>query len=481
MPDNSVRLQSPVITAMAEPWPLIDALMGGTLTMRKAGKLFLPQWPNEGNDAYKARLESTFLHPVFKRTVIINAARPFATPPVLEGINATIMELLDNIDMQGSTLPAFAMQVLTKALSKGLCGALVDCPQADGVKTKADEARAGIRPYVAVYPAESILGWRVGKVAGGVGLTQLRLLESITVDDGLFGQKIVEQVRVLTPGAWQIWQPNPKVPQDWIVTSSGSTKLDFIPFVFFYGVRTSFGLGVSPLLDLASQNQEHWISASDQNAILHVARVPILFAKKFGDAQLTIGAGSACSSDEDGAELTYVEHSGAAIDAGRISLTDLEDRMRATGGELIQPGMNRTTATQVNSEGEVAQSLLQQIVEVFEESLEQIVNYMGAWLSIPTDCDIQLYKDYGTTLATDPANLVAAKVAGVISAQTAFEELQRRNTVSPDRTWAEEQERLDSEAPEVPPESNPKDDSAKPSDSSSADTSPGAEADGIKA
>jgi hypothetical protein len=37
-----VRKQSDAVSSMAEDWPLIDALLGGTKTMRHAGEKYLP-------------------------------------------------------------------------------------------------------------------------------------------------------------------------------------------------------------------------------------------------------------------------------------------------------------------------------------------------------------------------------------------------------------------------------------------------------
>jgi hypothetical protein len=49
----------------------------------------------------------------------------------------------------------------------------------------------------------------------------------------------------------------------------------YIPFVPLYGWRR-LHVGISPLRDLAYLNVKHWQSQSDQDTILHVARVPIL-------------------------------------------------------------------------------------------------------------------------------------------------------------------------------------------------------------
>ncbi|MGH8299653.1 MAG: DUF4055 domain-containing protein, partial [Steroidobacteraceae bacterium] len=205
------------------------------------------------------------------------------------------------------------------------------------------------------------------------------------------------------------------------------------------------------------QNVEHWQSASDQQTILHVARVPILFAKLFGDdAEITIGANTAAQAEDKDADLKYVEHTGAAIGAGRQSLLDLEDRMRSTGAELISQIPSHITATQVRGEGEAQKSTLQQITEVFEESLSECLNLMARWKKLQESASVELYKNFETFTSTDPQALAAAQKGGAISSRTFFEELQRRDVLSSDRTWQEEEGRLRAESDaDEPPEDDP--------------------------
>lgn len=445
MADKSIRAQSDQVSAMAKPWNMIDALMEGTPAMRASGKTFLPQWPKEPDDSYQRRLGTAVLHPVFKRTVLVNAARPFSRPMKLETA-ARVQEWTSNIDNQGTDLGAFAVQLMVGCLSKGLIGVLVDYPKADGVRTQSDEKAAGVRPYFVKYLANSILGWKAEQTTGALKLTQLRLLEMAEIPNGEYGMKAVEQVRVLTPGAWATYQESKEKKDEWLEVDSGKTTLTFIPFQFFYGVRQAFGVGCSPLLDLAYQNVEHWQSASDQQTILHVARVPLLFAKCFGDGEITIGAASAASSDNEKAELEYVEHSGAAIEAGTVSLTNLEDRMRSTGAELVALQVGLITATQVSADGEATRSLLQQIVEVFEDSMEACLDFMGEWVGDKSPATVELHKEYGLAASNDGQALVGAKKAGAISAKTLFQELQRRDVVSQDRNWDDESKQLGTEA-----------------------------------
>jgi hypothetical protein len=447
---STVREQSNAMASLAESWPMVDALLGGTAAMRKAGKSLLPKWPNEEEDSYRARLAVATLHPVFRRTVLVNAARPFSKPPSITATNVPA-EWLDNADLQGTSLAQFANGLLALALAYGVCGVLVDFPRVDGVRTRAEEQRAGLRPYLVHYRGSDILGWR----AEGGQLTQLRLLERAEVNDGDWATKTVEQVRVLTPGAWQVYQLDERNPAEWVLVDEGTTSLPAIPFVFVYGLRQGLGLGLSPLSDLAYQNVEHYQSSSDQQTILHVARVPILVALGFGDAPLTIGASSAVSSDNLDAKLSYTEHTGTAIEAGRQAILDLEERMRATGAELISKNVVMTTATQVSAEGEAVKSTLQQIVESLEDSLEEMLVLMGLWVRTAVTVEVGLFKSYDQVAQGDHQVLAEALKSGVISGHTMFEELQRRDVLSLDRTWSDETSRMKANPPPTAPGTSP--------------------------
>lgn len=443
MTQNQVDTRSHAVCEMAESWPMIDALVGGTGAMRKAGKAFLPQFPAEPDASYKARLSCATLFPAFSRTAEVLAAKPLSKPIDLDGCDQ-LEDLFDDIDREGSTLHGYASNLMLNCMQYGLVGVLVDVPpRPEGVRTMADERDAGIRPYLATYKASSILGWR----EGSGGLTQLRLLECVCEEDGEFGEKMVKQVRVLTPGAWAIYRKVKDAAgnETWQIYEDGTSALGKIPFVFFYGIKDRLGVGRPPLLDLAYQNVAHWQSSSDQQNILHVARVPILFATGFSDAdELVVGANAFVRTTSENAKIGFAEHSGAAIGAGEASINKLEDQMRQTGAELLVQRPNLKTATQTLSETEGNRSILQRITENFEESLEECLKLMGEWMGLSLDPEVHLFKDYGAQNISDQStnSLISAEAAGCVSKETVFESLQRRDIISQELTWEDELERI---------------------------------------
>lgn len=351
---DAVRKQSAEAAKLNEDCALIAALLGGTKTMRAAGKKYLPQWPGEDDKSYELRLAVATLFPAYTRTIDVLSAKPFSKPVTLgEDVPERLKPWLQNVDLSGRDLHSFLSEITQEAMGYGFAGILVDFPKAGNLVTKADEQAAGVRPYFVQIHVQNVLGWLPKNATSLNGLTQLRLLESVSEPNGDFDTKEIEQVRVLGRGTWQTWrQRETGSKKEWALYEEGVTTLETIPFVPVYGKRLGYMQATPPLLELAHSNIEHWQSKSDQQNILHVARVPILFSKMLGEGGITVGAGTAVKSDSPEGDLKFVEHGGKAIEAGRLSILDLEDRMRQAGAELlvIKPGNVTESQTLADNE-----------------------------------------------------------------------------------------------------------------------------------
>lgn len=447
---QKVQDQSSEVQALAANWPIAEALLGGTAAMRAAGKKFLPQWPGEDRESYEARLSTATLFPAFGRTLGVMSGKPFSKQITLgDDTPESIKTWCDDVDLQGNSLHTFAAMMMDEALGFGLAGILVDYPRVSGARTLADERAIGARPYMVPIRHSQILGWKAQRSNGATVLTQLRLAESKEVDDGEFGVKQEPRVRVLTPGAWAVYMPGSKQEDDWVLEEQGTTTLQDIPFAPVYGRKRGFMDGVSPLLDLAYLNVKHWQSQSDQDTILHVARVPILaMVGADDDTKLTVGASTAVKLPMD-ADLKFVEHSGAAIDAGAKSLEALEDQMIQTGAELLVSQPGQRTATEAANDAEANKSELQRITEGFEDSLDQALQFMADWVKEPQGGHCSLFKDFAASTLTDAsAQLVLSlQQGGLITKTTALKEYQRRGTLSPDLDPDDELEKVQEEGP----------------------------------
>lgn len=446
----AVNDPSDEIKALRMDWQVLEPLMGGTQKMRDAGVGLLPRWPAEDEIAYQTRLRTATLFPAYRRTVGVMSGKPFSKPLDLVDADPQVMEWAEDIDLQNVSLHSFAAEMFHETMGYGMAGILVSMQKPSGTpaRSRAEEQASGRRPYFVRVKHNQILGWKLDKSTGGAVLTQLRILESIDEDDGPFGVKCVQQVRVLEPGTWAIWKEIEK--GKWVLTDEGTTSVNVVPFIPLYGLRDAFMCGKAPLLDLAYMNVKHWQSQSDQDTIMHVARVPILAMIGADDqTQLSIGGASAVRMPA-ASELKYVEHSGKAIQAGQDSLDALEQQMLQTGAELLvkQPG-NRRTATESITDAEANKSDLQRMAENFEDAIDQALDLLGQFAGIAKPGNVKLYADYGTaTLGEASAALIQnLQLAGLISRKTALTELQRRGVLSDDIDPETELAEADAEGP----------------------------------
>lgn len=450
---DKVASKSKAALRMSAWWDVCTTLWNGTEAMREAGVAYLPMWPNEDPESYKTRKSISTLFPAFKRTVVTLAARPFSQAITLgEGIPARIKALLPDIDLRGTNLDTFAADLMQEVLGKGLVGILVEYKlRPEGVVTVAQETAAKLRPYFVKVKVESILGWKSALVDGKLTLTQLRIMESVEVDDGDFDTKEIDQVRVLEIGKWTTYRKD--AAGHWVQEAAGLTTLSSIPFVPIYGERVAFMVGKPPLLELAHLNVKHWQSQSDQDTLMHVARVAILVAKGVSKTfKLIIGANSSVKIDEN-ASLEYVEHTGAAIGAGKTSLDDLKEDMRQAGAELlVMKTSGPATATEVASDNAVGMCALQEMTAGVEDALDQALQLLAEWLGESDGGTVNLFKDFGAaTLAEASAQvLLSMASAGKLSNETLVNEYKRRGILSADVTWEDEQDNLTIESPPPP-------------------------------
>jgi hypothetical protein len=328
------------------------------------------------------------------------------------------------------------------AFQPGVGYFLVDMPpkvtREDGKPaTREDEQKAGIRPYLVYIPAERVLGWKSQTIRGVETLTMFRFKEFVSEDDGEFATKDVEQIRVLELGRWRTFR---KAKGDggkevWVEHKSGETSItDAIPVVPAYLKRQSFMTGVPPFAKLAELNVAHWQSSSDQRNILHVARVPILFMAGFdADATIEIGASKAVRTTNGQAKMEYVEHTGSAIGAGQTDIDKIEQQMQAMGLQLLIDKPGGQSATGEIRDDAKENSPLAMMADALGDAIEQAFAFMAEFIGLGKDKggSVEVNTDFGLS-SMDVPQVVACFSAGLIDAQTAVDELKRRNFLSGD-------------------------------------------------
>lgn len=131
-----VHVRSNLSALMWDEWCMIERLRGGTKAMRAAGEVYLPRWPAEEPEAYRARLNSSFLFNAFEHTCESLTGAPFGEPLKLgEDIPPVIRDQLGDVDLEGRDLHNFARETFLAGLAYGHAFVLVDFPTTTGAKT----------------------------------------------------------------------------------------------------------------------------------------------------------------------------------------------------------------------------------------------------------------------------------------------------------------------------------------------------------
>lgn len=461
----TVASPSSAYQRMAPRWALIEAVLGGTESMRSAGKAYLPQHERETDAAYRIRRERTVLKNLLEQTLDSLSGRPFKEGvKVNDDVPEAVAELFEDINLRGDKLQTFLRQWFRWALAKAHCHVLVDYPRAaptaDGrPRTLADDRAEKLRPYWVLVPAENMLFMETEVLQGVETVTHARILEQEVVRDG-WGERVATRVRVLEPGSVELWELRKTATskEEWVRVDSYQTTLHYVPLVTYYTNTCGPQEGKPPLLDLAHLNVAHWQSSSDQRNVLTVARFPLLAASGAlpegadGTTKLEVGPNKWLHMSDPSGKFYYVEHTGAAIEAGAKDMADLEQAMSSYGAQFLQKQPGNPTATARALDSAETMSPLQAMTYDFESAVAQALRITADWMGQEQGGTVTLCKDFAPD---DPSGaglqtLDKARDRKDISRVAYLDELKERGILSEDYDAEDDLTALEDEATTLP-------------------------------
>lgn len=459
-------------------WKTADDVLGGTVTMRAAGKTYLPKFSAEEDSAYKIRLRNSFLYNAYAKNINKGVGKVFSREIVASEDNPPkVKEFLDDVDTTGRSATQFNKEVFKSGINHGVSYILTDYPVTTPNGTIEDERVEGAFPFWILIKATQVLEIRSERVKGKQTLTYFRFLETIDNDTGKtntenpvnLGNTTTMNPTVYNTGAahttenkysnqqskifmldpvteevtYEIWRLD-KQGEEFRYDAGSIRGMTRIPIAPFYTNRTDFFLGKPALMDLIQMNLRHWQSNSDQIHILTVTRLPILVIT--GNNSTTTDDGNVKSNKLEisptsfvdlpaGGDVKYVEHTGKAMDAGFRDLQDLEKKMDSFGMELQlseQPGSETATGRIIDASE--SNSMLKDMALSLRDTIIVSLEFVAEWLNIGIDQlrDITVNDDLGA-MRKDPAEiqlLITLNKNGVISNEALVLELKNREVLS---------------------------------------------------
>ena len=417
--------------ANMEPhWILIEDLMGGTYEMRRKHRRYLPQEPREEDESYDNRLARSVCPPYYQRLERMLAGMLTRKPVRLEEVSDTVREQLFDVDLQGNDLNIWTYELGRKMVRYGHVGVLVDAPAA---------GESG-RPYWVTYTPRDILGWRTEMSEGAQKLSQLRLMERIVVPDGEYGEKQVEQIRVLTPGAFELHQRGDN--SNWQVVDEGTTSLSEIPFSVAYSNRVGLMESRPPMEDIAELNLKTYQIQSDLDNMLHISGVPMLAFYGFPTAaeEVSAGPGEAIAFPEGG-RAEYIEPAGKSYDSQFKRLEQLAGQINELGlSAVLGQKLSAETAEAKRIDRSQGDSTMMVIAQQVQDTIDNCLRFHAEYLNIPQVGNCYVNRDFvGARLEpTDQLALLQTYTAGVISQKTLLEQLANGDVLGDDFEVEEE-------------------------------------------
>jgi hypothetical protein len=356
---------------MEPHWILIEDLMGGTYGIRRKHRRYLPQEPREQDESYDNRLARSVVPPYYQRLERMLAGMLTRKPVKLQDVSDAIREQLFDVDMQGNDLNVWTYEAARKLVRYGHIGCLVDAPSNGG------------RPYWCTYTPRQILGYRTEQQDGQQRLTQLRLQETVLEadPDSKYGEKQIDQVRVLTPGQYQIHQREDN--GNYKIVDEGTTSLDQIPFSIAYSNRVGFMESRPPLEDIAELNLKSYQVQSDLDNQLHISAVPMLALFGFPSSaeEVSAGPGEALAFPADG-RAEYIEPQGRSFDFQFKRLDQIAAQINELGlSAVLGQKLSAETATSKmidRSQGDSTMMVIaQNVQDMIDNSLKFHAQFMG--------------------------------------------------------------------------------------------------------
>lgn len=459
-------------------WDAVDAILGGTATMRAAGAKYLPRFPMEDKEDWEFRRVNAKFTNIFRDIVENLAAKPFTEEAgVGEKSSERVKELAEDIDGKGNHIHVFAQSTFFNGIAYAIDWILVDYSKnVPENATVADEKRLGVRPYWVHVPAKRVIAVYSDTVSGKEILTHVRIREDVVERVG-YGEVVKKRVRVFdrakgedgayAPATWELFEEQKdKIGNvTWASIESGKVTIQVIPLVpFTTGRRCGSAWELTPsMLDAADLQielfqQESGLKHAKDNTCFAMLSANGVEEDKDASGKpvnLRIGPNAVLYAPprDSGSPGSW-----SFIEPQTTSLKFLAEDIEKTKQDLREIGRQPLTAQTGNLTvittafaAQKGNSAIQAWTLNLKDTLEQAFVLTNLWLKDSTPVEVKIDTDFDVGLDDDkgPDRLLAMRASRDLSARTLWHEMQRRGTLSPEFDADAEELAIASEVPDL--------------------------------
>lgn len=485
----------------ATKWQRCRDVVSGQDAVHAAGTRYLPILKDQELSEYLAMVHRTPFYNATWRTIAGFIGMLYRKPPTLE-VPKAVEPLLEDITMSGINFQTFAKDCTLEDLEVSRVGVLVDHPayklNPDGTALSIAQAEAaGQRPSMQQYKAEAIINWDYSRINNKTVLSQVRLLEIVTIKKSEFETEEETHIRVLdlveAEGGYRyrvrvfMEDTEAQIGEDVYPLMNGQ-PLDFIPFYFIGPDGTDGTLDDPILIDLVDLNLKHYMVSADYEHGCHMTGLPTPvvsgYAREFDQAgqpiesKFYIGSTTAWVFPDANAKASFLEFTGTGLGALEKNLDRKEAQMAAIGARMLAPektGVEAAETLAMRHNGE--NSILAAIAIAVSEGLTKALKVFCEWAGQSSAAvKFEISREFIPVIADAQllTQLMALVQGGHMDAESLFDWLKRADFVHHDLTFEEMQARIDAMPPPAPaPAALPSPDNpADPADPPEADNPP---------
>jgi hypothetical protein len=473
MPVNS---HHPDYDANLPAWLRARDVIAGEDAVKAAGIKYLPRLDAQTDDEYNAyKMRASFFNATARTAdgytgLIFRREPAYKLPDTGTGVGRALAGFVQDADLLGTALSAYAKNIVNEVITVGRVGTLVDWE--DTVEKRA---------YAVRYEAEQIINWHTERVNGRNVLTLVVLKEvsqNISEATDVFQPAIVEQLRVLklvptgTPAAdgkqaWtyqvEVWRQQKQGTKksagtEWELAETRTPlrrgkPLPLIPFVFHGPRHLLPTVDKLPLADIIYLNLDHYRLNADYHHGLHFTALPTAYLCGFPkDTDFRIGSSVGWVSEATDAKAGFLEFTGQGLTTFERAMDRVEQNMALMGSRMLeaQKRVGETAdAIELRQSGE--NSVLSAVSLSVSDSLTHVLRWIYWWNStepLPEAIGdhtvlVSLNTDFSAKgmASNEITAIVAAWKAGAISQETMFD-LFRMGEVLPVGRSNEDEARL---------------------------------------
>lgn len=440
-----------------DDWALCRDVISGSKAVKAAGEKYLPKVGSTQTAAsYASYKKRAFFYAATARTVSGYIGLIFRKDPAVI-LPPALQELVKTVTPQGHTLDDLLEEVVTEVVEVNYVGLLVDHPAINpDITTLAQARRSGVRPYISIYKAETIIGVEYAIVNGVRAISRVRLQEDaktireLTLINGIYNI-IIWSKPTVSSGEFMPGEPS--------VPLANGQPLGFIPFLLCSD-EAVFSAPPLPLLnDLAEANISHYQTSADLDEGAHKTALPTPwvtgeFEDNAAPAGLEIGGGMAWVLNGKSAQVGMLEYAGTGL-AHLEKRADAKAAMMVTlGARILASEKASTESSETHSIKRAGEnSVLASLARTVSRQITQALVWLSAWAGIAGDISVELNVDFVPGEMTPQALTawVSALQTGAISQQTFFEALQSGEAISPAISFEDEQDRRAATQADTPP------------------------------